>query len=73
MTGPGGMDVDIRSRMAFEASALLSPARSVFECASVVVRLGGNRGSAAISWGGGGGAEPQSRASGRRPRSFYHW
>ena len=62
--------MDIRSRMAFEASALLSPARSVFECASVVVRLGGNRGPAAISWGGRG---PKSRASGRRPRSFYHW
>ena len=40
---------------------LPEPARSVFECASVVVRLGGNRGSAAISWGGAG---PQSRASG---------
>ena len=40
---------------------LPEPARSVFECASVVVRLGGNQGSAAISWGGAG---PQSRASG---------
>ena len=56
--------MDIRSRMAFEASALLSPARSVFECASVVVRLGGNRGPAAISWGGRG-PKAELRAGGR--------